>query len=476
MSSRTERFKNRQRVREEEEIPTPNQPQGRLRRQFSHPTATQENRERTDQVFDETPQEEKQENDIEEQKENESPIQNINFDETSEHANTSNSDDTPVMHPQGISPEQLAAIVRALQPMMPQQRNPAQSQVFNIKPYGKIIDTSTKQGSELYGQAIKKFDPFYDGSEDHLHTFIDKVKQRAGHLNCVKIFNVTQYNASGSRSKRNIFDDYNSLTLQEVRDAATERWRTNTWLKQASYIMGTAMLNSLDQDFRSRVADHSEDYTIIEDNVACVDGSTLLKMIYTLVLPETGYSAFTLIQDLNSLNLEDYGNNIIELHKQVRRIVKRIRASKNGKKSIPDHTIVFYIMQAYEKARCDQFHTFLEQMKNDGTLELKTLIKKAECKYVDLKKAKLWDATPKDEIILALQAKTAALERQQQSKTSKKDSKSKKKRTIDKSSKKRKTRDKTSSRNSPIDRRWQYESPKPGKENKEIENVRFMFF
>ena len=39
-----------------------------------------------------------------------------------------------------------------------------------------------------------------------------------------------------------------------------------------------------------------------------------------LVLPETGYSAFTLIQDLNSLRLEDYGNDIVELHKQVRMI------------------------------------------------------------------------------------------------------------------------------------------------------------
>ena len=39
---------------------------------------------------------------------------------------------------------QLAAIVQALQPILPPQREQTQTLNFNIKPNGKVIDTSTK--------------------------------------------------------------------------------------------------------------------------------------------------------------------------------------------------------------------------------------------------------------------------------------------------------------------------------------------
>lgn len=161
--------------------------------------------------------------------------------------------------------------MQALQPILTQQRQPLEAQSFSIKPYGKVIDTSTKQGSELYGQAIKTFDPLYDGSQEHLHTYIDKIRQRSGHLNCIKIFDITSHN----ELRKNIFEDYNSLTLEEIRQAAIIRWSVNNWNKQSSYIMGIAMLDSLDQNFRSRVVDHSEKYTISENNVQCVDAPTL---------------------------------------------------------------------------------------------------------------------------------------------------------------------------------------------------------
>ena len=76
---------------------------------------------------------------------------------------------------QNFNTNQLAAIVQALQPILPSQREQTQTLNFNIKPYGKVIDTSTRQGTELYSQAIKRFDPLYDGSQEHLHAYVDKV-------------------------------------------------------------------------------------------------------------------------------------------------------------------------------------------------------------------------------------------------------------------------------------------------------------
>ena len=132
---------------------------------------------------------------------------------------------------QYFNTNQLAAIVQALQPILPPQREQTQTPNFNIKPYGTVIDTNTKQGTELYSQAIKRFDPLYDGSQEHLHAYVDKVRQRAGHLNCIEIFDIPTQSDSGNETKMNIFDDYNSLTLQETYQTATARWSTNNWEK-----------------------------------------------------------------------------------------------------------------------------------------------------------------------------------------------------------------------------------------------------
>lgn len=107
---------------------------------------------------------------------------------------------------QRFNPEQLVAIVRALQPILPQNRQLDQPKILSIKPYGRIIDTNTTQGSELYSQGIKRFDPLY-GSQEHPHRYIDKVRQQAGNLNCMKIFNITTHNNLGIPSRKNIFDN-----------------------------------------------------------------------------------------------------------------------------------------------------------------------------------------------------------------------------------------------------------------------------
>ena len=335
----------------------------------------------------------------------------------------------------GLTVDQLAAIVQAMRPIIgqgqaaePEGRNREGNQ-FNLKPFGEILDTSTKRGSELYGQATKKMEPIFDGTQENLHTFIDKVRQRAGHLNCIRIFEVPIVGVLGERiATYNLFEDYTNLSLEQVKRTALDRWHENNWLKQASYIMGIAILDSLGDSFRSRIADHNEKYMILENNQNCVDGPCLLKTIYMLVQPETGYSAFTLIQDLNTVSLENHNNNVLELNKEVRALTRRIRATRDGRNSLPDQTIVYYLIQAYEKARCDDFKLFIDQMKNSGIPNLDILITRAEAKYIDLTKSGKWDATPKDEIILALRAKTEALEKKNRKRKSRDSSENKKKR------------------------------------------------
>ena len=102
------------------------------------------------------------------------------------------------------------------------------------------------------------------------------------------------------------------------------------------------------------------------------------------------------------ITLENHDNNVINLNQEIRALIRRIRATKDGKHSLPDQTIIYYLLQAYEKARCDDFKYFINQMKNSRVPPMELLISRAESKYIDLVKSGKWNTTPKDEIILAL--------------------------------------------------------------------------
>ena len=91
---------------------------------------------------------------------------------------------------------------------------------------------------------------------------------------CNEIYDVEQ---GGIRM--NLFSDYTTINTQQARQEATTRWTTNNWKKQASYIMGMATLDSLEDEFRARLLTYQSDYVIEDNGVACADGPLVLKQI-----------------------------------------------------------------------------------------------------------------------------------------------------------------------------------------------------
>ena len=59
---------------------------------------------------------------------------------------------------------------------------------FALKLYGAVLNTGNKRDAELYNQAIKPFDVKYNGSETTFYNFLNKIRQRAGHLMCESIY------------------------------------------------------------------------------------------------------------------------------------------------------------------------------------------------------------------------------------------------------------------------------------------------
>ena len=331
---------------------------------------------------------------------------------------------------------------------------------FTLKPYGEVLNTTNKRDAELYNQAIKPFEMKYDGGEATFYNFLNKVKQRAGHLMCDEIYDVEQ---GGIRM--NLFNDYTTITTQQAKQEATTRWTNNNWKKQASYIMGMATLDSLEDEFRARLLTYQSDYVIEDNGVACADGPLVLKQITRLVQPETGYSGYSLISELHALKLSNYGYDLPKLHEEMKNLVLRIRATKDGRDSINDTMLRYILLDIYETARCEDFKTFIQTKKDTNLPQLIELMQQSEDKYRDLVKTGKWSETPKDELILALQAKTEQLTKENKAlaktKRRRKEKKEKKK------SRKHKRR-KISRKNESQNPDWMTTPPKPGQQDEII--------
>ena len=128
---------------------------------------------------------------------------------------------------------------------------------FALKPYGAVLNMGNKRDAELYNQAIKPFDVKYDGSETTFDNFLNKIKQRAGHLMCESIYETEEEGV-----RLNLFEDYTNVSTTQMKAAAIARWQNDDWKKQASYIMGIATLDSLEDTFRARLLSYQENYTI----------------------------------------------------------------------------------------------------------------------------------------------------------------------------------------------------------------------
>ena len=125
----------------------------------------------------------------------------------------------------------------------------------------------------------------------------------------------------------------------------------------------------------------------------------------------------------------------------------------------------YILLDIYETARCEDFKTFIQTKKDTNLPQLIELMQQSEDKYRDLVKTGKWSETPKDELILALQAKTEQLTKENKAlaktKRRRKEKKEKKK------SRKQKRR-KISRKNENQNPDWMTTAPKPGQQDEII--------
>ena len=289
----------------------------------------------------------------------------------------------------------------------PHERN--DNLVFRLTPYGMTLNLGEEKDMKLFKSASSPFEHTFDGEARNASAFIDKLRARANHIQCLNIFTV-----EGERGNRmSIFDKWQSIEPRKIRREATYRWNINDWNKQAAYITGKVIMESLSEDFRARVIQHKQEYEIEVDNVAQIDGPMLCKTVLDMVFIQTDMEGFTIRETLSKITLKDYKYNLIEVHKRVLDLVAQLRSTPD---EISDNATKLHLINIYKTAKSDKFCDFIEQLQNMGRLPAANeLIKLAEKKYQQLMDSGLWMAPSKHEQLMAFKIEVAKLKKENKS-------------------------------------------------------------
>ena len=283
----------------------------------------------------------------------------------------------------------------------------------------------------------------------------DNVQRRSQHIQCVPIFNVTRNGITES-----ILTRYGQINTVDARSEAIQRWSNDDWLRQASYIMGKCILDSITEEFRSRVLRYESDYLITQpDGSTAPDGPLVHHTtICRIVSPATLYTSQSAFETLQTMRPVVFKIDISEFNQAFIRQRRLLQASQGGAGLSNDSNSIHYLIQAYKSVPCEEFWHFIERKQDGQNLHMNTFMNDAESKYNELKRDKIWDKPSDRQVIVALKT----LLEKKKKEWSKKDKKEKKRK-----SPKRKGRNTPKHRpeSEQRDKGWIKTPPKKGEEN-----------
>ena len=197
--------------------------------------------------------------------------------------------------------------------------------LFKLTPYGQVLDLNVDKDTKLFKSACDPFETTFDGEVKNVTSFIDKVKNRAKHIQCYPIFDVR----TPTGTTLSLFNKWSTISKAEVRATAATCWGTNNWHKQASYIMGKAILESLNEEFRARVIQGSLDYEMVEGGTKYNDGPCILKRIFDLVFIQTDDEGFTIRDQILGMTLADYDYNVVEFNAAIKDLLSHLNSTQD---------------------------------------------------------------------------------------------------------------------------------------------------
>ena len=324
----------------------------------------------------------------------------------------------------------------------------------SFSPYGirLNLDGSNRQHWQQYEAAVRPFTNQFDGEMSNFATFKDNVEQRANKLKCRPIFDVIH--GGGILS---IIDRYGTIPMHVSKQTALARWSNDDWARQASFIMGQCLSDSLTEEFRSRVIRYKDEYTMQDPTSGTLysDGALFYHVICRIVSPSTLYTSQSIFESLQTLRPVDFDNNIIKFHEAFLKQRQTLMAGQGGMDLSNDVNMKHYLLKAYRTVSCNEFKNFVERLQERPFIDLNTMIQEAEAKYNELVREELWGKPSDREVIVALMA------------AKEKKEKDKKKPLCKRTNKKDKLKKKATKKLKQVereDRAWMHVPPKKGKE------------
>ena len=277
----------------------------------------------------------------------------------------------------------------------------------------------------MYNEAKEELKTKIDGK--NLTLVISELRERCSAINCIDLFNVAT--TSGTK---NLLMRYGEITIQDVRQEATQRWTLANWHTQARYLIGICLLRSMTEAFKLRMAQKRNLYNMTNDQP---DGPLIFKVMCDVVQPSTRNTTQHLVHRLQTMRPREFGNDIVQFNEKFTSLTEQIRAQQGGSNSLTEELLYNALVLAYDSVDQDQFKAFMGVKNNSSIQPHEDLMSEADAKFQDLHERRIWNVPSQSQQILSLKTLVSKTEKKagdamrqlDRSKQPRKDSRSKRK-------------------------------------------------
>ena len=277
----------------------------------------------------------------------------------------------------------------------------------------------------MYNEAKEELKTKIDGK--NLTLVISELRERCSAINCIDLFNVAT--TSGTK---NLLMRYGEITIQDVRQEATQRWTLANWHTQARYLIGICLLRSMTEAFKLRMAQKRSLYNMTNDQP---DGPLIFKVMCDVVQPSTRNTTQHLVHRLQTMRPREFGNDIVQFNEKFTSLTEQIRAQQGGSNSLTEELLYNALVLAYDSVDQDQFKAFMGVKNNSSVQPHEDLMSEADAKFQDLHERRIWNVPSQSQQILSLKTLVSKTEKKagdamrqlDRSKQPRKDSRSKRK-------------------------------------------------
>ena len=277
----------------------------------------------------------------------------------------------------------------------------------------------------MYNEAKEELKTKIDGK--NLTLVISELRERCSAINCIDLFNVAT--TSGTK---NLLMRYGEITIQDVRQEATQRWTLANWHTQARYLIGICLLRSMTEAFKLRMAQKRNLYNMTNDQP---DGPLIFKVMCDVVQPSTRNTTQHLVHRLQTMRPRELGNDIVQFNEKFTSLTEQIRAQQGGSNSLTEELLYNALVLAYDSVDQDQFKAFMGVKNNSSVQPHEDLMSEADAKFQDLHERRIWNVPSQSQQILSLKTLVSKTEKKagdamrqlDRSKQPRKDSRSKRK-------------------------------------------------